>query len=91
MRPAAYDSVQAALGCVDALRESVSALRPQELLDVICGIEVLVRKTHAAMLELVASLDATGLGPALNQVRWVRACRAWGAGCSSSRRGIGFG
>jgi hypothetical protein len=61
MRPAAYDSVQAALGCVDALRESVSVLRPQELLDAICGIEVLARKTHAAMLELVASLDATGL------------------------------
>jgi hypothetical protein len=61
MRPAAYDSAQAALGCVDALRESVSALHPQELLDAICGIEVLARKTHAAMLQLVASLAATGL------------------------------
>jgi hypothetical protein len=60
MRPAAYDSVQAALGCVDALRESVSALRPQELLGAICGIEVLARKTHAATLEL----DPDGPEPA---------------------------
>jgi len=50
--------VHAVLGCVDALLESVSALSPQELLDAICGIEVLTRETHAAMLELVAGLDA---------------------------------
>jgi hypothetical protein len=29
------------------------------LLDAICGIEVLARKTHATMLELVAGLDAS--------------------------------
>jgi hypothetical protein len=60
MRPAGYDRMRAALGCVDALRESVSALRPQELLDAICGIEVLACKTQAAMLELIAGLDAAG-------------------------------
>ncbi len=49
------------MGCVDALRESVSSLRGQELLDAVCGIEVLARKTHAAMLELVAGLDAAGV------------------------------
>lgn len=58
MRPARCDDLRAALDCVDALRESVSSLRPQELFDAICGIEVLTRKTHAAMLELVAGLDA---------------------------------
>ena len=31
------------------------------------------------------------LGPVLNQVSWVRACRGWGAGCSSSRRGTRSG
>lgn len=62
--PTSCDSVQAAWGCVDALRESVPALRPQELLDALCGIEVLARKTHAAMLELVAGLDAAGLAAA---------------------------
>jgi hypothetical protein len=56
--------VQAAWGCVDALRESVPALRLQELLDALCGIEVLARKTHAAMLEFVAGLDAAGLAAA---------------------------
>jgi hypothetical protein len=61
MRPASCDSVQAALGCVDALRDSVPVLGPQELLDAICGIEVLTRKTHAVMLELIAGLDAAGV------------------------------
>jgi len=58
MRPSGGDDLQAALACVDALRESASSLRPQELLDAVCGIEVLTRKTHAAMLELLAGLDA---------------------------------
>ena len=58
MRPSGCDDLQAALACVDALRESVSSLRPQELLEAVCGIEVLTRKAHAAMLELVAGLDA---------------------------------
>jgi Domain of unknown function (DUF222) len=52
------DDPQAALACVDALRESVPSLRGPELLEAVCGIEVLTRKTHAAMLELVAGLDA---------------------------------
>jgi hypothetical protein len=64
MRSAGCDSAEAAWGCVDALRESVPALRPQELLDALCGVEVLARKTHAAMLELVAGLDAAGLAAA---------------------------
>ncbi|MGH3692782.1 MAG: DUF222 domain-containing protein [Pseudonocardiaceae bacterium] len=59
MRPARVDSVDAALGCVDALRESVSVLHGQELLDALCGVEVLARKTYAAMLELVAGVEAT--------------------------------
>ncbi|MDQ2883983.1 MAG: HNH endonuclease [Actinomycetota bacterium] len=59
MRPGGCDELQAALAGVDALRESVSSLRGQELLEAVCGIEVLTRKTHAAMLELVAGLDAT--------------------------------
>jgi hypothetical protein len=42
------------LSCVDALRESAPSLRGQELLDAVCGIEVLARKTHATMLGLVA-------------------------------------
>ncbi len=58
MRPGGCDDLQAAVACVDALRESVPLLRGQELLDAVCGIEVLTRKTHAAMLELVAGLDA---------------------------------
>ena len=58
MRPGGCEDLQAALSCVDALRESVSALRPQELLDAVCGIEILARKAHATMLELVAGLDA---------------------------------
>jgi hypothetical protein len=58
MRPASCDSVEAALGCVDALRESLPALHGQELLDAVCGIEVLARKTYSVMLELVAGLDA---------------------------------
>ncbi|MGH3785333.1 MAG: DUF222 domain-containing protein [Pseudonocardiaceae bacterium] len=58
MRPASCDDLQAALGCLDALRESVPSLRPQELLDAVCGIEVLARKVHATMLELVAGVDA---------------------------------
>jgi hypothetical protein len=58
MRPASCDDLQVALGCVDALRESVPSLGPQELLDAVCGIEVLARKTHAAMLELIAGMDA---------------------------------
>ncbi len=61
MRPASCDDLQAAVGCVDALRESVSSLRGPELLDAVCGIEVLARKTHAAMLELVAGLDSAGV------------------------------
>jgi uncharacterized protein (UPF0147 family) len=31
------------------------------------------------------------LGPVLNQVSGVRACRGWGGGCSSIRRGRGLG
>jgi hypothetical protein len=58
MRPASCDDLQVTLRCVDALRESISSLRPQELLDAVCGVEVLARKTHAVMLELVAGLDA---------------------------------
>lgn len=58
MRPAGCDRVGAALGCVDALRESVSALRGPELLDAVCGVEVLARKTYAVMLELVAGVEA---------------------------------
>jgi Domain of unknown function (DUF222) len=58
MRPGGCDDLQAAVGCVDALRESVPSLRGRELLDAVCGIEVLTRKTHATMLELVAGLDA---------------------------------
>jgi uncharacterized protein DUF222 len=58
MRPGSCDDLQAALSCVDALRESVSSLPPQELLNAVCGIEILARKVHAAMLELVAGLDA---------------------------------
>jgi hypothetical protein len=61
MRPASCDDLQAAVGCVDALRESVPSLRGQELLDAVCSIEVLARKTHATMLELVAGLDAAGI------------------------------
>ncbi|HEX4101810.1 MAG TPA: DUF222 domain-containing protein [Pseudonocardiaceae bacterium] len=59
MRPASCDDLQSAFDCVDVLRDSVPALRPEELLDAICGIEVLARKTHATMLELVAGLDAS--------------------------------
>ena len=58
MRPTGCDELQAALACVDALRESVPSLRGQELLTAVCGIEVLARKTHAAILELAAGLDA---------------------------------
>ncbi len=58
MRPASCDDLQSAFDCVDVLRDSVPARRPQELLDAICSIEVLARKTHATMLELVAGLDA---------------------------------
>ncbi|MGH3792151.1 MAG: DUF222 domain-containing protein [Pseudonocardiaceae bacterium] len=58
MRPTECDDLQAAVACVDALRELVPALRGQELLEAVCGIEVLTRKTHAAMLELAAGLDA---------------------------------
>jgi transcriptional regulator with XRE-family HTH domain len=36
-------------------------------------------------------LPEPDLGLALNQVSRVRACRGWGAGCSSSRRGIRVG
>jgi Domain of unknown function (DUF222) len=61
MRPASCDDLQVALGCVDTLRESVPVLREQELLDAVCGIEVLARKAHATMLELVAGLDAAGV------------------------------
>ncbi|MGH3782643.1 MAG: DUF222 domain-containing protein [Pseudonocardiaceae bacterium] len=63
MRPGGCDELQAALACVDALRESVPSLRGQELLDAVCGIEVLTRKTHAAMLDLVAGLDAAKVAP----------------------------
>ncbi len=58
MRPTGCDDLQAAVACVDALRESVPSLRGQELIAAVCGIEVLTRKTHAAMLELLAGLDA---------------------------------
>ncbi|MGH3998464.1 MAG: DUF222 domain-containing protein, partial [Pseudonocardiaceae bacterium] len=58
MRPGGCDELQAAVGCVDVLRESVPSLRGQELLDAVCGIEILTRKAHATMLELVAELDA---------------------------------
>ncbi|MGH3886261.1 MAG: DUF222 domain-containing protein [Pseudonocardiaceae bacterium] len=64
MRPGGCDDLQAALGYVDALRESVSSLRGQELLDAACGIEVLARKAHATLLELVAGLDAAGVAGA---------------------------
>ncbi len=63
MRPGGCDELQAALAGVDALRESIPSMRGQELLDAVCGIEVLTRKTHAAMLELVAGLDATKVAP----------------------------
>jgi hypothetical protein len=63
MRPTSCDDLQAAVACVDALRESVSSLCGQELLDAVCGIEVLTRKTHATMLELVAGLDAAKIAP----------------------------
>ncbi len=58
MRPTGCDDLQAAVACIDALRESVPSLRGQELLEAVCGIEVLTRKTHAAMLELLTGLDA---------------------------------
>jgi hypothetical protein len=61
MRPGGCDDLQEALGCVDALRESVSSLCGQELLDAVCGVEVLARKAHATMLELVAGVDAAGV------------------------------
>jgi Domain of unknown function (DUF222) len=61
MRPGGCDDLQAAVGCLDALRESVSALGGRELLDAVCGIEVLARKAHATMLELVAGLDSAGV------------------------------
>jgi hypothetical protein len=63
MRPSGCDDLQAALGCVDALRESVPLLCGRELLDAVCGIEVLARKTHAAMLELVAGIDSAKVAP----------------------------
>jgi transposase len=38
-----------------------------------------------------AETFAAWLGPVLNQVSGVRACRGWGGGCSSIRRGRGLG
>ena len=58
MRPTGCDDLQAALACVDALRASVPSLGGPELIEAVCGIEVLTRKTHATMLELLAGLDA---------------------------------
>ena len=40
---------------------------------------------------VLADLIVTHLGLTLNQVRPVRVCRGWGAGCSSSRRGTRLG
>jgi uncharacterized protein DUF222 len=61
MRPGGCDDLRAAVGCLDALRESVPALGGRELLDAVCGLEVLARKAHATMLELVAGLDSAGI------------------------------
>ena len=44
-----------------------------------------------AVVTGAASGIGEALGLALNQVSQVRACRGWGAGCNSSRRGIGVG
>ncbi|HKR48707.1 MAG TPA: hypothetical protein VJT72_03840 [Pseudonocardiaceae bacterium] len=57
MRPTGCDDLQAAVACVDALRESVPSLRGPALVEAVCGIEVLTRKTHAVMLELLAESD----------------------------------
>jgi hypothetical protein len=57
MRPSDYDDLQAALACVDALRESVPSLRGPQLLEAVCGIEVLTRKTLVSSAECTTSLD----------------------------------
>ena len=43
------------------------------------------------LLDRILTVNERHLGLAVNQVSWAWACRWWGAGCSSSRRGIRLG
>jgi threonine dehydratase len=54
-------------------------------------LEAAARRFPGPVCAVLSGGNVDPLGLALNQVSRVRACRGWGAGCSSSRRGIRVG